>query len=197
MGQAASPLCALYLDEMRARADEVVGGVGGGFKLAMEIFNRSRQTIAAQAVGVARRAMEIAVDYANTRRTMGRPIIEHQAIGFLLAEMDVRIRAARLLTHEAAWLADVGRADRVAAARAKAFAADACMAVTTDAVQVLGGYGYMREYHVEKLMRDAKVMQIYEGTSQIQRLIIARSLSTASREEPGATIVDGARASAR
>jgi acyl-CoA dehydrogenase len=177
MGQHAAHIVTLSFDEVRAARHEVIGSEGSGFKLAMEVFNRSRPTISATAIGVARRAMEMARAYANGRQTMGQAIIEHQAIGFMLADMDIMIAAARHLTLEAAWLADQGLDNRVAAARAKCLAADTAMKATTDAVQIFGGYGYMREYGVEKLMRDAKVTQIYEGTTQIQRLIIARAMA--------------------
>jgi acyl-CoA dehydrogenase len=184
MGQQASHIASVYLEDVKATADEVIGGEGSGFKLAMEVFNRSRPTIAISAVGVSRRAMELATEYANERKAMGVPIIEHEGIGFMLADMDIAISAARHLTFHSAWLADQGKPNSVEAARAKCFAADTAMRVTTDAVQVFGGYGYMREYPVEKLMRDAKVIQIYEGTVQIQRLIIARSMMTSKRNSP-------------
>ncbi len=181
MGQTASHIASISLEEVKASPEEIIGGEGGGFKLAMEVFNRSRPTIASTALGIARRAMELACDYAGQRQTMGAPIIEHQGVGFMLADMDIQIAAARHLTLEAAWRIDRGLDNRVQAARAKCLAADACMKVTTDAVQIFGGYGYMREYPVEKLMRDAKVTQIYEGTTQIQRVIIAKSLARQSR----------------
>lgn len=184
MGQQASHIASVYLEDVKATRDEVIGGEGSGFKLAMEVFNRSRPTIAISAVGLSRRALELAAEYANTRKAMGVPIIEHEGIGFMLADMDIAIAAARHLTLHSAWLADQGQPNSVEAARAKCFAADTAMQVTTDAVQVFGGYGYMREYPVEKLMRDAKVIQIYEGTVQIQRLIISRSLMTARRKSP-------------
>lgn len=187
MGQTASHIHSIFFDEVKATKDELIGGEGAGFKLAMEVFNQSRNTIAIQAVGIARRAMDEAARYANERRTMGRPIIEHQAVGFMLADMDIQIAAARHLTLEAAWLADEKRPNSVQAARAKCFAADTAMKVTTDAVQIFGGYGYMKEYPVEKLMRDAKVTQIYEGTSQIQRIIVSRGLMTARRSESSAS----------
>ncbi|MBI1784304.1 acyl-CoA dehydrogenase family protein, partial [Candidatus Sumerlaeota bacterium] len=177
MGQMAAHIATLSFDEVKATSAEIIGGEGNGFKLAMEVFNRSRPTIAITAVGIARRAFELAAAYANERQTMGAPIIQHQGVGFMLADMDIAVQAARLLTHESAWLVDQGRDNRIQAARAKCFAADACMKVTTDAVQIYGGYGYMKEYPVEKLMRDAKVTQIYEGTTQIQRVIIAKSLT--------------------
>ena len=183
MGQTASHVVSISLDQVKATAAEVIGGEGSGFKLAMEVFNRTRPVVAAVGIGIARRAFELASEYANERRTMGKAIIEHEGVGFMLADMDIRITAARHLAYEAAWRADKGQPNGVHAARAKCFAADTCMQVTTDAVQVFGGYGYMKEYPVEKLMRDAKVLQLYEGTSQIQRLIIARSLTT-SRQAP-------------
>jgi acyl-CoA dehydrogenase len=183
MGQTASHIHSIYLDDVKATKEELIGGEGAGFKLAMEVFNQSRNTIAIQGVGVARRAMEEAAGYANERRTMGRAIIEHQAVGFMLADMDIQIAAARHLVMEAAWLADRKQPNSIQAARAKCYAADVAMKVTTDAVQIFGGYGYMKEYPVEKLMRDAKVIQIYEGTSQIQRIIVSRGLMTARRSE--------------
>ncbi len=141
----------------------------------MTVFDRTRPTTAAGAVGLAQRALDEAAEYARTRETMGVVIGKHQAIGHLLADMAIAVEAARLLTWKAAWAADRGERN-LPAAYAKAFAADTAMKVTTDAVQIFGGYGYMAEYPVEKLMRDAKIYQIYEGTSQIQREIIARSI---------------------
>lgn len=178
MGQTASHIHSIYLDDVKATKEELIGGEGAGFKLAMEVFNQSRNTIAIQAVGIARRAMEEAATYANERQSMNVPIIQHQAVGFMLADMDIQIAAARHLIFEAAWLADQKRPNSIPAARAKCYAADVAMKVTTDAVQIFGGYGYMREYPVEKLMRDAKVTQIYEGTSQVQRIIVSRGLMT-------------------
>ena len=134
------------------------------------------ELLAAGAVGVAQRAMDEAVRYAKERLSMGRPIWQYQAIGHMIADMAMRIDAARLLVWKAAWSVDSGSKNTTAAAFAKAYAADMAMKVTTDAVQVFGGYGYMSEYPVEKLMRDIKIYQIYEGTSQIQRLIIVREL---------------------
>ena len=134
------------------------------------------RNLAAAAVGVARAAMEYARDYSMERKTMGKPIFQHQAISFMVAEMAMNIDAGRLLCWRAASLKDQGLRNTMQASMAKAFCADMCMKVTTDAVQVFGGYGYSQEYPVEKLMRDAKIFQIYEGTSQIQRLIIGREL---------------------
>ncbi len=176
MGQRAADTRQVFLEDVPAGAGQRIGGEGDGFKLAMEVFNRSRPLVGAVGVGIARRAFEMATDYANQRRAFGQKIIDHQGVGFLLADMFIQIEAARLLCWQAAWRLDRGLAANAHAAAAKCFAADVAMRVTTDAVQVFGGYGYMEDYGVEKLMRDAKVVQIYEGTTQIQRLIIARSL---------------------
>jgi len=176
MGQRAADTCQIFFQDVRVHRREMLGAEGEGFKLAMAVFDHSRPVVGAKGVGIARRAFEMATDYANQRRTFGRPIIDHQGIGFLLADMFIRVEAARLLCWQAAWRADSGIPSSPLASAAKCFGADVAMQVTTDAVQVFGGYGYMREYGVEKLMRDAKVVQIYEGTTQIQRLIIARSL---------------------
>jgi acyl-CoA dehydrogenase len=176
MGQRAADTRQLFLEDVRASSEQRLGAEGDGFKLAMEVFNRSRPTVGAVGVGIARRAFEMAAGYANQRQAFGRPILDHQGVGFLLADMFIQIEAARLLCWQAAWRLDQGLAAGVHAAAAKCFAADVAMRVATDAVQVFGGYGYLEDYGVEKLMRDAKVVQIYEGTSQIQRLVIARSL---------------------
>jgi acyl-CoA dehydrogenase len=142
----------------------------------MRTFDSSRTLIGAGAVGVAQAAYEYAYDYAQEREQFGQPIGRFQSIAFMLADMTTAIEAARLLVWKAAWLYDQSQPCTKESSMAKAFAADVAMRVTTDAVQILGGYGYMREYPVEKWMRDAKIMQIYEGTAQIQRLIIARQL---------------------
>ncbi|MBS4029885.1 MAG: acyl-CoA dehydrogenase family protein [Clostridiales bacterium] len=175
MGQRASDTASVSLDNVRVTADCRLGGEGDGFRLIMRTFDKSRPGVAAAAVGLARAAMEYALEYARTREQFGVPIIQHQAISFLLADMQKDIDAARLLTWRAAWLTDTGERNSGEAAMAKAFAADVAMRVTTDAVQIFGGYGYSREYPVEKLMRDAKILQIYEGTAQIQRLLIAKT----------------------
>ncbi|MGC8781524.1 MAG: acyl-CoA dehydrogenase family protein [Anaerolineae bacterium] len=177
MGQHAAWTGEIVLEEVHVPVEARLGGEGEGFLLAMRVFDHSRPPVAAAAVGVARRACEEALRYAQERQAFGRPIIANQAISFMLADMAMNIEAARLLTWKAAWLADHGRPNVKEAAFAKAFAADMCMQATTDAVQVFGGYGYGREYPVEKLMRDAKIFQIYEGTNQIQRMIIARELT--------------------
>lgn len=176
MGQHASPASEIFLENVEVPAENLLGEEGQGFYIAMQVFDRSRPAVAAAAVGVARRAMEEAVRYAGERQAFGQPIARQQGVSFMLADMAMNIEAARLLVHKAAWLVDHGKPNVKEAAFAKAFAADMCMKVTTDAVQVFGGYGYSAEYPVEKLMRDAKIYQIYEGTSQIQRVIIAREL---------------------
>src|ERR1700741_1544879 len=142
----------------------------------MKTFDRSRPWIAAGAAGVIRRALEESRAYSLERKTFGVPIAQHQAVQFMLAEMAIAYETTRLLWMKASWMVDTGQLDSIVASYAKAYGADAAMRVATDAVQVFGGYGYTREYPVEKLMRDAKLLQIYEGTSQIQRIVIARNL---------------------
>ncbi len=177
LGQRASDTAEVFFEDVEVPASRRLGRDGDGFGIAMGVFDRSRPTVAISAVGVARRAMELALQYSKERETFGHPILSYQAIGHMLANAAMDIHAARLLAWQAAWLVDNGMRNTSEAAYAKAFAADMCMRVTTDAVQVFGGYGYMKEYPVEKLMRDAKVYQIYEGTSQIQRNIIVRELA--------------------
>lgn len=176
LGQRASDTAEITLDEVAVPESHRLGREGDGFMIAMQVFDRSRPAVAVSAIGVARRALEESLKYAKERRAFGVPIGHHQAIGHLLADMAMNIEAARLLSWQSAWLVDEGRPNTKLASFAKAFAADAAMKITTDAVQVFGGYGFMKEYPVEKLMRDCKVFQIYEGTSQIQRNIIAREL---------------------
>ncbi len=176
MGQRCSDTRGITFEDVEIPEENVVGQVGMGWLLAMKTFDKSRPPVAAGAVGVARAAMEHALRYSTERKTFGRPIATHQAVGFMLADMATRIEAARLLVWQAAAMADAGERNTMQASMAKAFAADAAMSVTTDAVQIFGGYGFNSEYPVEKLMRDAKIYQIYEGTSQIQRLIIGREL---------------------
>jgi acyl-CoA dehydrogenase len=153
-----------------------VGAEGEGFAIAMATLDNSRPITAIFAVGIARAALEHALAYARERHQFGRPIAELQAIQFMLADMASDVEAARLLTWKAAWLLDEGQRNTLVSSHAKRFAADIAMKVTTDAVQIFGGYGYTRDYPVEKLMRDAKLIQIYEGTSQVQRVVIAREL---------------------
>ena len=176
MGQRASDTRGLTFEDVKIPEKYRLGKEGDGFKIAMSAFDHTRPTVASGAVGLARRAMDEAIQYAQTRKTFGQPIASYQAISFMIADMAKDIEAARLLVQKAAWMIDHGQRNTKFAAMAKAFAADTAMRVATDAVQVLGGYGYSEEYPVEKLMRDAKIYQIYEGTSQIQRLIIAKEI---------------------
>lgn len=176
MGLRASPTVEIVLDECRLPADSLLGGEGMGFRVAMSALDSGRITIGATSVGLCRAALTYATRYATQRKQFDTPIIDFQGVGFLLADMACRTESARLLVHKAAWLRDNERDYAQAAAMAKVVATDAAMAVTTDAVQVLGGYGYTREHPVERYMRDAKVMQIVEGTNQIQRVVIARHL---------------------
>ncbi len=177
MGQRAAPAAEVFFENVEVPVSALVGEEGEGFMVAMKVFDRSRPMVAAGALGVMQRALDESVEYATTRHTMGKPIIEHQAIGHKLAEMAIRTEASRLLIHQAAWLLDNGHRNTQEAAYAKTFAADSAMWVTTEAIQVFGGMGYSTDYPVEKLFRDAKVFQIYEGSSEIQRNIIARELS--------------------
>jgi acyl-CoA dehydrogenase len=176
MGQRASNTTDVIFEDVVLTKDNLIGGEDQGFKIAMKTFDRSRPWIAAGAAGVMRRAMEESREYALERKTFGVPIAQHQAIQFMLADMAIAYEATRLLCHKAAWLVDKGELDSIISAYAKAFGADSAMKVTTDAVQIFGGYGYTKEYPVEKLMRDTKLLQIYEGTSQIQRMVIARNI---------------------
>ncbi|HET91289.1 MAG TPA: acyl-CoA dehydrogenase [Chloroflexi bacterium] len=177
MGMRACHTGDVILEDVRVPVENRIGEEGMGFYIAMKSFEHTRPVVAACAVGVARAAYEYAFQYAQERVQFGKPIIAKQAIRFMLADMVTEIEAARLLTWQAAWRADQGLPCNVQASMAKAFAADATMRITTDAVQILGGYGYMREYPVEKWMRDAKILQIVEGTSQIQRVIISQMLA--------------------
>ncbi len=176
MGQRASDTRGLTFEDVVVPDANRLGDVGYGFKIAMKAFDKTRPLVAAGSVGVAQRCMDESAKYALERKTMGKPIAMHQAISFMIADMAIGIEAARLLVHRSAWEVDQGRRNTYYASMAKAFAADNAMKCATDAVQVFGGYGYSHEYPVEKLMRDAKVFQIYEGTSQIQRLIIGKEL---------------------
>jgi acyl-CoA dehydrogenase len=176
LGQRCSDTRAVTFADVKVPKANRLGKEGEGFKIAMGAFDFSRPPVAAMAVGLARAAMEHSIRYARERETFGVPIYQHQAVSFMIAEMARNIEAARLLTYQAAWLRDSGRRNTLQASFAKSFAADMAMQVALDAVQVHGGYGYSKEYPVEKLMRDAKVIQIYEGTSQIQKLIIAKEI---------------------
>ena len=176
MGQRATDTSALAFQDVKVPARNRLGEEGQGFKIAMQTLDRTRPGTAAGAVGVARAAFEHAVEYSKERVQFEQPIAMNQGVNFLVADMAAEIEASRLLVWQAAWLLDQGERATLQSSYAKRFAADTAMKVTTDAVQIFGGYGYIKEYPVEKLMRDAKLFQIYEGTSQIQRLVIAREI---------------------
>src|SRR6266487_4688957 len=179
MGISGSTTGELTFDDVRIPAGNLLGEEGEGFKLAMRILDRSRPGVAAQALGIAQGATDYALEYAKTRETMGKPIAEHELIAAKLADMETACEAARGLLYRFGQMADAGIADAdltKAGAMAKLFCADTAMWVTTEAVQVLGGYGYIREYPVERMMRDAKITQIYEGSQEIQRLVISREM---------------------
>jgi acyl-CoA dehydrogenase len=176
MGQRATDTSALAFQDVQIPVENRLGEEGEGFKIAMKTLDFTRPGTAAGAVGVAQAAFDYAVEYAKTRVQFGQPIAMNQGVNFLVADMATEIEASRLLVWQAAWLIDQGKRATLQSSFAKRFAADTAMKVTTDAVQIFGGYGYMKEYPVEKLMRDAKLFQIYEGTSQIQRLVIAREI---------------------
>ncbi|MGI8713566.1 MAG: acyl-CoA dehydrogenase family protein [Solirubrobacteraceae bacterium] len=174
MGQRASNTATISFNDVEVPADHLVGEENKGFKIAMMTLDRTRPGVAAMGVGVARAAMEMAIEYSKQRVQFGVPIAMHQAIQFIIADMATKVHLARLATWNSAVLLDQGKRNTLESSHAKRFAADTAMEVTTDAVQVYGGYGFIKEYKVEKLMRDAKILQLYEGTAQIQRLVIAR-----------------------
>ncbi|HVQ58549.1 MAG TPA: acyl-CoA dehydrogenase family protein [Solirubrobacterales bacterium] len=176
MGQRASNTATISFDEVEVPAENMLGEENHGFKLAMMTLDRTRPGVAAMAVGIARAAFEFAAEYSKERVQFGVPIAMHQAIQFMIADMSTKVDAGRLLMWNSAVLLDQGKRNTLVSSQAKRFAADSAMEVTTDAVQVYGGYGFIKEYPVEKLMRDAKIMQLYEGTSQIQRLVIAKEV---------------------
>ncbi|HET6699719.1 MAG TPA: acyl-CoA dehydrogenase family protein [Nocardioidaceae bacterium] len=177
LGIKGSPTREVYFDGVRLPADRMIGDEGTGFATAMRTLDHTRVTIAAQAVGIAQGALDYALGYAQERQQFGKPIADFQGLQFLLADMGMKIEAARQLTYAAAGRSERGEDDLTFfGAAAKCFASDTAMQVTTDAVQVLGGYGYTRDYPVERMMRDAKITQIYEGTNQVQRIVIARQL---------------------
>ncbi len=176
MGQHAAQTSMVFFEDVEVPAENMLGREGDGFMIGMGVFDKSRPPVAAAATGVARRALDEAVKYAGERHAFGQPIARFQGVGFILADMKIRFEAARQLAWRSAWLVDNGKRNTMEAAVAKAFCADAAMQNATDAVQVFGGNGYSREYPVEKLMRDAKIYQIYEGTTQIQKMIIMREL---------------------
>jgi len=190
LGQRASNTATISFNDVEIPVENLLGEENKGFKLAMMTLDRTRPGVSAMAVGIARAAFEFASDYAKERVQFGVPIAMHQAIQFMIADMATKIEAARLMVWKSGVLLDQGQRNTLLSSHAKRFAADSAMEVAVDAVQVYGGYGFIKEYPVEKLMRDAKIMQLYEGTSQIQRLVIAREvLMPRSVEEPAAAAV--------
>jgi acyl-CoA dehydrogenase len=188
MGQRASDTATVVFDDVEVPADHLVGEENRGFKIAMTTLDSTRPGVAAMAVGIARAAFELATEYAKQRVQFGVPIAMHQGIQFMIADMATEIEASRLLTWQSAALLDQGARNTIQSSHAKRFAADTAMKVATDAVQIYGGYGFIRDYPVEKLMRDAKIMQLYEGTSQIQRLVIARETLLPRRDSAPAPV---------
>lgn len=176
LGIRGSDTHSLMFNDVKVPKENRLGEEGFGFKFAMKTLEGGRIGIAAQALGIAAGAYELALNYSKQRKTFGKPIAEHQAIAFKLADMVTHIEAARMLVYKAAWLKDQGEPYTLAAAMAKLFASKVAMDVTIEAVQVHGGYGFVKEYHVERLMRDAKITQIYEGTSEIQKMVISREI---------------------
>jgi alkylation response protein AidB-like acyl-CoA dehydrogenase len=177
LGIKGSPTREVYLDGVRIPADRMIGEEGEGFRTAMRTLDHTRVTIAAQAVGIAQGALDFAKRYVQERRQFGKPIAEFQGLQFMLADMGIKLEAARQLTYAAAAKSERGDADLTYfGAAAKCFASDAAMEITTDAVQLLGGYGYTKDFPVERMMRDAKITQIYEGTNQVQRIVAARQI---------------------
>ncbi len=176
LGIRGSDTHSLMFTDVKVPKENRVGEDGFGFKFAMKTLSGGRIGIAAQALGIASGALELAAKYATERKSFGKPISEHQAIAFKIADMATKVEAARLLVLKAAWLKDQGLNYDKASAMAKLYASDVAMEATVEAVQILGGYGFVKEYHVERLMRDAKITQIYEGTSEIQRIVISRAI---------------------
>lgn len=177
LGIKGSPTREVYFDNVRIPLDRMIGAEGTGFATAMKTLDHTRVTIAAQAIGIAQGALDFALGYAKERKQFGKSIADFQGLQFMLADMGMKLEAARQLTYVAAGKSERGDADLTYfGAAAKCFASDAAMEITTDAVQILGGYGYTRDYPVERMMRDAKITQIYEGTNQVQRIVMARQL---------------------
>jgi acyl-CoA dehydrogenase len=187
MGQRASNTATITFNDVEIPLDHLVGQENKGFKIAMMTLDHTRPGVAGMATGVARAALEFAVDYSKERIQFGVPIAMHQGIQFIIADMSTKVYLARLATWQSAVLIDQGKRNTIESSHAKRFAADIAMEVTTDAVQVYGGYGFIKDYPVEKLMRDAKILQLYEGTAQIQRLVIARETLLPRRAEEPAT----------
>lgn len=176
LGQRASDTATIHFEDVKVPKANMIAPPGQGFRVAMQTFDRTRPDIGAGACGLMRRCLDESVAYATERKTFGVPIAQHQMVQAMVAEMAIKYEATRLLVLKAAWQIDQGSRNSLVASYSKAFGADSAMQVATDAVQVFGGAGYMKDYPVEKLMRDAKILQIYEGTSQIQRMVIARNI---------------------
>ncbi|MBK1779732.1 acyl-CoA dehydrogenase family protein [Advenella sp. WQ 585] len=176
MGQKAAPTCEVFLDGVFVPDSQILGEEGSGFSIAMKVFDRTRPMVAAFGVGLIQRCLDESLAYASQRQSMGKSLMNHQAIAHKLADMRMRLEAARLLTYQSAWRLDQGLNNTIEASMAKVTAADSAMWAATETIQIFGGMGYSTEYPAEKLFRDAKVLQIYEGTSEIQRNIIAREL---------------------
>jgi alkylation response protein AidB-like acyl-CoA dehydrogenase len=177
LGIKGSPTREVYFDNVRIPADRMIGAEGTGFATAMKTLDHTRVTIAAQAIGIAQGALDFAIGYVKERKQFGKAVAEFQGVQFMLADMGMKLEVARQMTYVAAGKSERGDADLTYfGAAAKCFASDAAMEITTDAVQLLGGYGYTRDYPVERMMRDAKITQIYEGTNQVQRIVMARQL---------------------
>lgn len=176
LGIRGSDTHSLMFNDVKVPKENRIGEDGFGFSFAMKTLEGGRIGIAAQALGIAAGAYELALDYSKQRKSFGKPISDHQAIAFKLADMATQIEAARMLVYKAAWLKDQGQSYTLAGSMAKLFASKVAMDVTVEAVQIHGGYGFVKEYHVERLMRDAKITQIYEGTSEIQKMVISRSI---------------------
>lgn len=179
LGQRAAPTCEVFFDQVFVPEEKRLGAEGEGFSIAMRTFDQSRPMVAAFGLGLTQRCIDESLAYACERQSMGKRLIDHQVIAHRLADMRIRLEASRLLTYQSAWLADQGLRNTTQASIAKAFTSDAAMWAATEAIQIFGGMGYSTEYPVEKLFRDAKVLQIYEGTSEIQRNIIARDMERA------------------
>jgi acyl-CoA dehydrogenase len=188
MGQRASNTATISFNDVEIPLDHLVGEENKGFKIAMMTLDRTRPGVAAMGVGVGRAAMEMAIDYSKERVQFGVPIAMHEAIQFMIADMATKVHLGRLATYNSAVLLDQGKRNTIESSHAKRFTADSAMEITTDAVQVFGGYGFIKEYKVEKLMRDAKILQLYEGTAQIQRLVIARETLLPRRVSEPATV---------
>ena len=177
MGDRASHVAEVIFDDVKVPRENLLGQEGDGFKIAMQTLDETRPGIGAAAVGVARRALDEALKHCRERIQFGRPLIANQGLQFIIADMAMQIAAARLLVWQAAEKLNLGLDAGLESAMSKCFAADTAMKVAVDAVQLMGGYGYMRDYPLEKLMRDAKILQIYEGTNQVQRMVIAAALA--------------------